>query len=99
MILKPSIFNKTRAIHITIPLPIVKIQLFLIADKNCFKSLFFIKFEYPKPFTMKKEEYFSPLVSTDELETEGILCASAGDDTGLPGSDFDDDAIYDGGTF
>ena len=48
---------------------------------------------------MKKEECFSPLVSTDELETEGILCASAGDDTGLPGSDFDDDAIYDGGTF
>ena len=50
-------------------------------------------------FTMKKEEYFSPLVSTDKLEWEGILCASSDDNSGLPGSDFDDDTIYDGGTF
>lgn len=45
---------------------------------------------------MKKEEYYSPLVTTDELEWEGILCASP-DDAGLPGSDFDDSTIYDGG--
>lgn len=50
-------------------------------------------------FTMKKEEYFSPLVSTDELEWEGILCASSDDNSGLPGSDFDDSTIYDGDTF
>ena len=48
---------------------------------------------------MKKEEYFSPLVSTDELEWEGILCASGGDNSGLPGSDFDDSTIYDGDEF
>ena len=48
--------------------------------------------------TMKKEEYYSPLVSTLELEPEGFLCTSQDDNSGLPGSDFDDDAIYDGGT-
>ena len=49
--------------------------------------------------TMQKEEYFSPLVSTDELEWEGILCASPDDDAGLPGSDFDDSTIFDGDQF
>ena len=48
---------------------------------------------------MKKEEYFSPLVSTDELEWEGILCASSDEDAGLPGSNFDDSTIHDGGQF
>ena len=52
-----------------------------------------------KAFPMKKEEYYSPLVSTDELEWEGILCASSDDDAGLPGSDFDDSTIHDGGQF
>ena len=48
---------------------------------------------------MQKEEYFSPLVSTDELEWEGILCSSSDDSSGLPGNDFDDSTIYDGDEF
>ena len=48
---------------------------------------------------MKKEEYYSPLVSTHELEWEGILCASSDDGAGLPGSDFDDSTIFDGDDF
>ena len=48
---------------------------------------------------MKKEEYYSPLVSTVVLEWEGSLCASPYDNSGLPGSDFDDSTIYDGDEF
>ena len=56
--------------------------------------------EFTKTFlTMKKEEYYSPLVSTVELEREGSLCASPYDYSGLPGSDFDGSTIHDGGKY
>lgn len=68
---------------------------FITGVKNT--TFFLLNLGVQKPFTMQKEEYFSPLVSTDELEWEGILCASSGDDdAGLPGSDFDDSTIFDG---
>lgn len=45
---------------------------------------------------MKKEEYYSPFVSTVKLEGGGSLCASQYDKSGLPGSDFDDSTIFEG---
>ena len=67
--------------------------------RQVFNREFFLNLCVQNFLTMKKEEYYSPLVSTDELEWEGILCASSDDKAGLPGSDFDDSTIHDGGQF
>lgn len=39
-----------------------------------------------------KRPYLSPEAEIVEMSNEGIICAS-----GLPGSDFDDSTIHDGG--